>query len=66
MAGPRHPRIAMHFTPTSCSWLKMAEIFFGIITRQAIRRGAFASVPDLTAALRTFIDGYNQRCKPFA
>ncbi|MFV2013566.1 hypothetical protein ACFHVG_27720, partial [Micromonospora sp. LOL_027] len=42
------------------------EIFFGIITRQAIRRGTFTSVPDLTAAIRAFIDGYNQRCKPFA
>ena len=29
----------MHFTPTSGSWLNMVEIFFGIITRQAIRRG---------------------------
>jgi hypothetical protein len=37
----------------------------GIITRQAIRRGTFTSVSDLTAAIRTFIDGYNQRCKPF-
>jgi transposase len=62
----RHPRITMHFTPTSCSWLNMVEIFFGIITRQAIRRGTFTSVPDLTAAIRTFIDGYNARCQPFA
>jgi transposase len=62
----RNPRITLHFTPTSCSWLNMVEIFFGIITRQAIRRGTFTSVPDLTAAIRAFIDGYNQRCKPFA
>jgi transposase len=61
-----NPRITMHFTPTSCSWLNMVEIFFGIITRQAIRRGTFTSVPDLIAAIRTFIDGYNDRCKPFA
>ena len=37
----RHPRITLHFTPTSGSWLNMVEIFFGIITRQAIRRGTF-------------------------
>ncbi len=35
----RNPRITLHFTPTSGSWLNMVEIFFGIITRQAIRRG---------------------------
>jgi transposase len=61
----RHPRITLHFTPTSCSWMNMVEIFFGIITRQAIRRGTFTSVPDLIAAIRTFIDGYNDRCRPF-
>jgi hypothetical protein len=43
----------------------MVEIFFGIITRQAIRRGSFASVPDLIDAIRAFIDGWNQRCEPF-
>jgi transposase len=61
----RNPRITMHFTPTSASWLNMVEIFFGIITRQAIRRGSFASVKDLTTAIRTFIDGWNNRCQPF-
>uniref|UniRef100_UPI00351E5DA8 transposase n=1 Tax=Mycolicibacterium fortuitum TaxID=1766 RepID=UPI00351E5DA8 len=34
----RIPRITMHFTPTSCSWLNTVEIFFGI-TRRAIRCG---------------------------
>jgi transposase len=61
----RNPRITMHFTPTSGSWLNMVEIFFGIITRQAIRRGTFTSVKDLIAAIETFIDGWNDRCHPF-
>ncbi len=61
----RNPRITLHFTPTSGSWLNMVEIFFGIITRQALRRGSFTSVKDLTAAIRRFIDGYNDRCHPF-
>jgi transposase len=61
----RNPRITLHFTPTSGSWLNMVEIFFGIITRQAIRRGTFNSVADLEAAIGTFIDGWNDRCKPF-
>src|SRR3954468_10452777 len=61
----KNPRITMHFTPTSASWMNMVEIFFGIITRQAIRRGTFTSVGDLIGAIRAFIDGYNQRCQPF-
>jgi hypothetical protein len=55
----------MHFTPTSCSRLNMAEIFFGIITRQAIRRGSFRSVTELTTAIGRFIDACNNRCQPF-
>ena len=61
----KNPRITMHFTPTSGSWLNMVEIFFGIITRQAIRRGTFDSVGDLKAAIRRFIDSWNDRCEPF-
>jgi transposase/DNA-binding transcriptional ArsR family regulator len=61
----RNPRITLHFTPTSGSWLNMVEIFFGIITRQAIRRGSFDSVRELVAAIRRFIDAWNERCEPF-
>jgi transposase len=60
-----NPRVTLHFTPTSGSWLNMVEIFFGIITRQAIRRGSFNSVRELTAAIGRFIDGWNDRCQPF-
>ena len=49
----KNPRIPLHFTPTSGSWLNMVEIFFSIITRQAIRRGTFTSVRDLIAAIRS-------------
>jgi len=61
-----NPRVTLHFTPTGCSWLNMVEIFFGIITRQSIRRGTFRSVQELTTAIGAFIDAYNDRCQPFA
>ena len=61
----KNPRIILHFTPTSGSLLNMVEIFFGIITRQAIRRGSFASVKELMAAIGRFIEGWNDRCHPF-
>ena len=44
---------------------RLIEIFFGIITRQAIRRGTFTSVRDLIEAITGFIDGWNERCQPF-
>jgi len=39
-------------------------VFFGIITRQAIRRGSFDSVAQLVAAIRAFIAGWNYRGHP--
>jgi transposase len=61
----KHPRITLHFTPTSGSWLNLVEVFFGIITRQTIRRGSFANVKELTAAISRFIASWNERCHPF-
>ena len=60
-----NPRIHVHFTPTSGSWLNLVEVWFGIIERQAIHRGSYGSVKDLNAHIRAFIDGWNDRCHPF-
>ena len=60
-----NPRVQVHFTPTSGSWLNLVEVWFGIIERQAIHRGSFGSVKDLNAKIRAFIDGWNDRCHPF-
>jgi len=61
----KNPRVTLHFTPTSGSWLNLVEVFFGIITRQAIRRGSFDSVKELVTAIGAFIEGWNARCHPF-
>jgi len=60
-----NPRIGVHFTPTSGSWLNLVEVWFSIIERQAIHRGAFPSVRDLMIKIRAFINGWNDRCQPF-
>jgi transposase len=61
-----NPRVQVHFTPTSGSWLNLVEVWFGIIERQAIRRGTFRSVKQLNAKIRTFIDNWNDdRAHPF-
>ena len=48
-----NPRVTVHFTPTSGSWLNLVEVWFGIIERQAIHRGTFRSVADLNAKIWT-------------
>jgi hypothetical protein len=59
-------RVMLHFAPTSCSWLNLVEVFFEIIIRQAIGRGSFDNVKQLTTAISAFIDGWNDRCHPSA
>jgi transposase len=61
----KHPRFHMHFTPTSASWLNMVERFFRDLTTERLRRSAFASVPDLIAAIDAYVAHHNQKPKPF-
>jgi len=61
----RHPRFVPHFVPTSSSWLNLVERWFGELTRKRIRRGRFANVPDLKAAIEEFLEAWNEQPKPF-
>ncbi len=61
----KHPRIQMHFTPTSASWLNMVERFFRDITTERLRRGVFTSVPALVSAIDDYIAHHNTKPKPF-
>ena len=62
----KHPRVELHFTPTSASWLNLIEVFFSIVDRQALRRGDFPSVDDLTTAISRFCQSWNEHCQPFS
>ena len=61
----RHRRFHLHFTPTGASWMNMVEIWFGILTNQAIRRGSFDSVAHLVGAIEAFLARWNEGAKPF-
>jgi hypothetical protein len=43
----------------------VVAIFFGIITRQAIRRGSSHRVDDLETTISAYIAHYNERATPF-
>lgn len=61
----RRPRCHLHFTPTYSSWLNQVERWFGIVTQQAIRRGSFTSVTQLTDRIDDFVEHYNRKASPF-
>lgn len=61
----RHPRWTFHFTPTSCSWLNAVEGFFATLTRRRLRRGSFASLVDLQAAIKRCLAEANENPRPF-
>ena len=61
----RHPRWNIHHTPTYASWLNQVEIWFNLITQQAIRRGTFSSVKELVSKIQQYADNYNRHPRPF-
>jgi transposase len=61
----KNPHVHFHFTPVGSSWLNQIETWFGIITRQSIRRGTFSSVKVLIKQIRDYITHWNTSAKPF-
>ncbi len=60
-----HPRVHLHFTPTSASWMNLVESWFGILTRKSVRRGSFDSVAQLVRHIEAFIAHWNENPTPF-
>jgi transposase len=60
-----HPNVHFHFTPTSASWLNQVEIWFGILSRKALRGLSTKSTAELREAIEAFIKAYVQHAKPF-
>jgi transposase len=60
-----HPHVRFHFTPKGSSWVNQIETWFGIITRQSIRRGTFTSVKVLITQIRDYITHWNTNPTPF-
>lgn len=62
----KNPQVKFHFTPKGASWVNQIETWFGIITRQSIRRGTFTSVKVLISQIRDYITHWNVNPPPFA
>lgn len=61
----RHPNVFFHYTPTSASWLNMVEIWFGILSRKALRGASFQSIDSLKQSIEDFCEAYDANAKPF-
>jgi transposase len=61
----KHPRVTFHYTPKGSSWMNQIEIWFGVITRQAIRRGTFQTIRQLIQHIENFITHWNEDAEPF-
>ena len=60
-----NPNVSFHFTPVGSSWINQIETWFGIITKQAIRRGTFTSVNALIHRIRAYTEHWNTDAEPF-
>jgi transposase len=61
----KHTNVHFHFTPTSASWLNQVEIWFGILSRKALRGLSSRSTVELRQAIEAFIKSYSEHAKPF-
>jgi transposase len=60
-----HPRVRFHFTPTGASWLNLVEAWFGVLTRQSVRRSSFRSVRALVRHIEQYLEHWNADPRPF-
>lgn len=60
-----HPRVHLHFTPTSASWLNLVERLFAELNDKTIRRGVFSSVKALEEAITTYLAERNRKPRPY-
>ena len=61
----KHPRFHLHFIPDLQLVAEPGRALVPRTDQQAIRRGVFHSVPDLIAAIETYLAAHNQDPTPF-
>lgn len=61
----RHPNVRFHFIPTYSSWLNQVEIWFSLLSRQALQGASFTSPAQLRQAIDDFVKVYNEQAAPF-
>jgi transposase len=60
----RNPNVTFHFAPVGSSWMNQVDTWFGIATKQAIRRRTFTSVNALTSRNRNYVEHWYTAAQP--
>ncbi len=55
----------LYMSPTSSSWLNLAERWFAELTTRKLRRSAHRSVTELETDIRKWINEWNKDPRPF-
>jgi len=61
----KHPRVHVHFTPTSSSWMNLVERFFRQLTDNVVREGSFGSLQELITAINVHLAHHNLKPTPY-
>jgi transposase len=61
----RHPNVHFHFAPTHASWLNQVEVWFSILSRQALKHSSFRSPREVRDRIDAFMQSYNRSARPF-
>ena len=61
----RHKNVQFHFTPTHASWLNQVEVWFSILSTQALAGSSFTSPKQVRQRIDAFIAAHNRTAHPF-
>ncbi|MGB8433870.1 MAG: IS630 family transposase [Burkholderiales bacterium] len=60
-----HKNVHFHFTPTHASWLNQVEVWFSILSTQALTGSSFTSPRQVRERIDDFVTAHNQKAHPF-
>lgn len=61
----RHPSVRLHFIPTYASWLNQVEVWFSLLSRNALKGASFTAPSQVREAIDAFTAAHNQSAAPF-
>lgn len=61
----KYPRLVPVFLPTHASWLNQIEIWFSVLTRQALKDQSFRSQDELIDHIQHYVAVHNETATPY-
>jgi len=60
-----HKNVHFHYTPTHASWLNQVEVWYSILSSQALAGASFTSPQQVRERIDAFVQAHNQTAHPF-